>query len=62
MLPARPIKYYTLDSTSFGPSTKLAPTEAPPLDAIRPHMTCTEFVDSVWGFVVSANSFVFGPD
>lgn len=27
--------------------------EAPSFDLIRSRMTCTEFVDSVWGFAVS---------
>lgn len=55
-LPASRIKF-TSNSVLSRPSNELAPMEAPSLDAIRSRMTCAEFVDSVWGFAVSARVF-----
>lgn len=40
------------------PITDIASMEIPLLDPIRSHMTCSEFTDSVWGFIVSGHIFL----
>lgn len=58
---ASPIKYKP-NLVSSRPFTEFQLMDAPWLKSIRPRMTCTEFVDSVWGFAVSIDNFVFGWD
>lgn len=56
---AGPIRYNP-DLVSSRRFTEDTLMEAPWLDSIRSHMTCTGFVDSVWGFAVSAHNCLFG--